>query len=167
MIGDADAMRAALRAPDGDRSLRRRRWLTALGAAGLADAAVMALYQMGVIRRLPDLPLPRFDSNAVVGSRAAYVLGTPDATLDALQLAATMALAGAGGTRASGRGPWLGVLLGLSTLGGALGAVAYLYEMIAKQKRACAYCIPAAAISFAMLPLGLAELRDGVARLRS
>lgn len=160
MIFDADAIRAELRAPDADPSLRRRRWLSVLGAAGLVDAAIMGLYQMGVIRRLPDPPLPHFDSNAVVGSRAAYVLGAPDATLGALQLAATLVLAGAGGTRKSGRSRWLGVLLGLSTLGGAVGAAAYLYDMIAKQKRACAYCIPAAAISFAMLPLGLAELRD-------
>lgn len=164
---NAGAIRSALRSPGGDRSLRRRRWLTALGALGLVDAAMMALYQLGVVRRLPDLPLPHFDSNAVVGSRAAYVLGTPDATLGALQLAATLALAGAGGTRKSGRSPWLGVALGASTIGGAIGAAAYLYDMIAREKKACAYCIPATAISFAMLPLGLAELRDGAMALRS
>ena len=162
---DADAIRAALRAPDGDRSLRRRRWLTALAAAGLVDAGIMALYQMGVIRRLPDPPLPHFDSGAVIGSRAAYALGAPDATLNVLQLAATMVLAGAGGTRASGRSPWHGLILGLTTLGGAVGAAAYLYNMIARQKRGCVYCLPAEAISFAMLPLGLGELREAVGAL--
>ncbi len=137
-------------------SLKRRRRLTWLGALGLVDAAIMSLYQMGAVRHLPDPP--GFDSDHVVGSRAAYFFGAPDAPLNALSLSATLILAGAGGSRASGRRPMFDVLLGASVLGHAAGALFYLWDMIAREKKACAYCIPALLINLSLLPLGLAEI---------
>ena len=137
-------------------SLRRRRALTWLGALGLMDSAVMTLYQMGAIHHLPDPP--GFDSDRVVGSRAAYFFGTLDAPLNALATSATLILAGAGGEP---RPPIFDVLLGGTVVANAIGAAAYLFDMVAREKRACAYCIPAALISLGMLPFALPELRRG------
>ena len=48
-----DQMRSAWR--DGDEpSLRRRRKIASLAVLGLVDFGIISLYQMGVIRSLPD-----------------------------------------------------------------------------------------------------------------
>src|SRR5439155_19108873 len=117
-------IRGSLRRGDSP-SLRRRRKLAWLGAAALIDSAVMTLFQMGALRHLPDLP--GFASDAVVGSRAAYALGTPDAPLNALSTSVMLVLAGAGGEP---RHPMFDVLLGASVVANAAGAVAYLADMI-------------------------------------
>src|SRR5207245_8878102 len=86
-------IRKSLRRGDSP-SLRRRRKLAWLGAAALIASAVMTLFQLGALRHLPDPP--GFASDAVVGPRAAYDLGTADAALDALSTSATVVRAGAG-----------------------------------------------------------------------
>jgi hypothetical protein len=73
-------------------SLKRRRAITWLGAAALIDSALMTLQQMGAIRHLPDPP--GFHSDEVVGSRAAYIFGAPDAPINALSTSVTLVLAG-------------------------------------------------------------------------
>jgi len=133
-------------------SLKRRRAITWLGAAALIDSALMSLQQMGAIRHLPDPP--GFHSDEVVGSRAAYILGAPDAPINALSTAVTLVLAGAGGEP---RRPMFDVLLGVSVLANAAGALFYLGDMIFREKRACAYCIPAALFSLGMVPLALPD----------
>jgi uncharacterized membrane protein len=145
---NAESLRRELQSRRPDRKLRRRRTLVTLAALGLVDAALMALHQFGVIRHLPDPP--GFHSDEVVGSKAAYLPGTPDSTLYALQLSSVLALAGARRDR----------LLLADVLGGAVGALFYLGDMIFREKKACAYCIPAAAISLAMVAPALALLRD-------
>ena len=56
-----------------------------------------AAYQHGVIRRLPEPPLPFLDAETVDASGAAYeLLRTPEASLGLLSNAATLALAGMG-----------------------------------------------------------------------
>ena len=133
--------------------LKRRRAIAVLCAAGLVDAALMALKQFGAVKKLPDLPLKGFDSDAVVSSKAAYVLGTPDSSLGALSYAVTLALNG-----------WLRpsrtwkFLFGASVLGGAIGAAGYGWDMISREKKACAYCIPALLINLSLVPLAMSEL---------
>ncbi|HEX9103531.1 MAG TPA: vitamin K epoxide reductase family protein, partial [Polyangia bacterium] len=90
----------------------RRRWIARLAALGLVDAAAMSLLQTGSIRRLPDLPLRGFDSQRVVSSPAAYVLGVPDATLGAAQYAGTLVLASLVDTPRLRRRGWWPLLLG-------------------------------------------------------
>ena len=45
--------------------IERRRKLVALSVAGLADFNIISLLQSGVVRRLPDIPYPIFDTNAL------------------------------------------------------------------------------------------------------
>ena len=53
------------------KSVRARRRIAALAGALAADFAVIGMRQYGAIRKLPDLPLRGFDSNAVITSPAA------------------------------------------------------------------------------------------------
>lgn len=63
--------------------------MSALGA--------VALYQTGVLNRLPDPPLPCFDSARVTRSKQAYRLfGIPDGALGLASYGLTLALAATG-----------------------------------------------------------------------
>jgi uncharacterized membrane protein len=156
---DVDAIRAELR---GGRSpsLQRRRWIGTLAALGLADFAIISLYQIGVIRHLPDPPGKLFHSDKVNASAKAYAMGLPDGTAGAGLYALILMLASAGGTRRTGRHPIFDLLLGGAVAAGVVGAFQYLYDMIRNQERACPYCITGAALNFGMLPFVVPELAE-------
>jgi uncharacterized membrane protein len=131
------------------KDLEKRRTIAALSAIGLVDFAFLSLYQSGVIRRLPELPIKGFDSNKVNAATEAYQMGAPDATISACVYASNMVLATAGGTEASGRKPVFDLLLGSAIAGNAAGALYYLHNMIFQQKKVCPYCVVGAAINLA------------------
>lgn len=147
-------------------SLRNRRRIGLLAAVGLVDFAVISLYQIGVIRRLPDLPGRVFDSNQVNASRKAYQLGVPDGTTGAALYAGILILAAAGGSRGSGRVALLDLLLGAAVASGVAGAGIYLRDMIVEQAKACPYCLLGAGINLAMVPAAWPGVREGVRSLR-
>lgn len=160
MSARASALRTALR--EGRTPfLRRRRALALLCAAGLLDATVIALRQLGAIGPLPDPPGP-FDSDAVVTSPPAYALGAPDAALGALAHATALALCGAGVTaegRPAGRGwSWL---LAAAVGGAAAGTWAYNAVMLRRPARLCPYCLLAGGLSLGAAALVVGELRAG------
>src|SRR5688572_20874539 len=106
----ADAVRAELQNGP-SRSLKRRRRLALLSSVALADSALVALRQMGVVRHLPDPPGRLFDSDAVTGSRAAYVFGLPDAAIATTAYALNLVAASAARTRPGRRSVWSILLL--------------------------------------------------------
>ena len=128
--------------------LERRRKVIVLSALGLVDFSIISLYQAGVIKRLPDLPYPVFDSNTVNASEDAYIMGVPDGPVSAAVYAATMVLASAKGDEHSGRKPVFDLLLGATVFANACGAAFYMYTMIFKQKKICLYCVTGALINF-------------------
>lgn len=138
----------------------RRRQIALLSAIGVVDMGIVSLYQIGVIRKLPDLPGAVFDSNKVNTAKSAYVMGLPDGPVSLGLYALNMILASAKGSHRTGRSPLLDLLLAGAVLGSVGGTVAYLYEMIFKQKKACPYCLVAAGLNIAMLPLVFKEARD-------
>lgn len=142
------AIRQELLSGESD-DLKRRRKLIALSALGLVDFSIISLYQTGVIKNLPDIPHPLFDSNKVNTAPDAYMMGIPDAPISAVVYATTMVLASAGGSEDSGRKPILDVMLGGAVAGNAAGAAYYLYNMAFKQKKICLYCVTGAVINFA------------------
>lgn len=157
----ADALRTVL-LNERSASLRRRRGIAVLSALAMADAAVVALRQLGAIGPLPEPPGP-FDSDDVVTAPEAYALGVPDAALGALVHGAALALAGAGvGT---GRGRRIGALLLAATVGaGAVGTWAYNALMFTRHSRLCPYCLTAGALSAGAVALVVPE---AVASLRA
>lgn len=144
----AAAIRDELRTSHTD-DMDKRRTILLLSALGLVDFSIISLYQTGVIKKLPDLPLAIFDSNKVNASKGAYQFGVPDGPVSATVYALTMVLASAGGSSRSGRKPVMDALLGAAVAGNAGGALYYLYDMVFKQKKVCLYCVTGAAINIA------------------
>ena len=52
--------------------LHRRRWLVGLSLLGVAVGQIVALFQTGIVRRLPDPPVGPFDSGRVDAPDYAY-----------------------------------------------------------------------------------------------
>ena len=92
--------------------LDHRRTAAALTLVGMASLGVIALYQLGLLRRLPEPPLPGLDAEKVNGSAEAYKLfNTPDAVLGLGSYAATLGLAAMGGADRAQTQPWLPLAL--------------------------------------------------------
>lgn len=127
-----------------------RREIAALAAVGLLDFTLISLFQLGYIKKLPDLPGKFFDTKKVNSSKDAVILGLPDGVISLAAYTATILLATAA-TRFKKQSRILDVAMGGVLLGQAAGAGQYLINMAVVQKKACIYCIAGAAINFASL----------------
>lgn len=150
---DTVALKSKWRAANGDQEVVSKRKLILLSVLGLVDFGIITLYQTGIIRKLPDIPLKVFDSNQVNAAPSAYQFGAPDGAIGALAYASTMVLASAGEKKDKKKADALDLLLAGTVAGNAAGAAYYLYEMAFKQKKACVYCLAGAAINFASVAL--------------
>ena len=102
-----------------------RRAGVVLALVSMTSLAIVALYQFGVLKRLPEPPLPGLDAEKVNGSKQAYqLLNTPDAVLGLGSYAATLGLAAMGGATRAQTQPWIPLALaakaGLDTLQAAM-----------------------------------------------
>lgn len=136
-----------------------RRTIAMIASALAAEFAVIGLRQHGVIRRLPDLPIRGFDSNAVITARSAYPLGIPDSTLAIAGLGAILAAASAQRPARGLRRRVLDAALLGGAAAGAGGALYYLHDMVVRQKRLCAYCLVAVTGFLALAPLAVRAVR--------
>jgi uncharacterized membrane protein len=139
---------------------RRRGWLVAVAAVAAADALIVALRQTGLIRRLPEPPGRIWDTNRVVTAPVAYALGVPDAPIASLVYLSIIGFATRLGSRHARRRPWSALGLAAGATGAAAGAAFYLWDMLAREKKLCPYCLGTATASFTLLPLALPELGD-------
>jgi hypothetical protein len=97
---------------DDCRFLLHRRIAMALTVVGMTSLAVISLYQIGFLKRLPEPPLAGLDSEKVNGSAEAFeILNTPDAVLGLGSYAVTLGLETFGGTNRSRSNPWLPLAL--------------------------------------------------------
>lgn len=164
----AGALRAALqhgRSSD----LTRRRLIAAVSLAGGASMAVVSLFQLGIIRRLPDPPLPGFDSGKVTSSDIAFGLTMPDAPLALTSFAANLALAGWGGAERARDTPWIPAAAAAKAAFEAVVSGWLLVQMRRRERAWCAYCLVAMAANMAVFALSLPEgwTALGKARARS
>lgn len=143
--------------------LRDRRAITCLSMAAAGCMRLITAYQMGIIRRLPDLPLPGFDAETVDASEEAYAhLEMPDAAIGLTSYAVTTALATAGpADRAHTPGrswlPW--VLLGKICVD-SVQAARLTRDQWTRHRSFCVWCLIAAAATWACLPFAAREARD-------
>jgi hypothetical protein len=80
------------------RFIAHRRMAVVLTVLGMTSLAVISLYQVGILKHLPEPPLPGLDAERVNGSAEAYkILNTPDAVLGLGSYAATLGLEALGG----------------------------------------------------------------------
>ena len=135
--------------------------LTAIGCMGL-----IALYQMGVIKHLPEPPLPGLDADKVDASDEAYShLQMGDAFIGLGSYAATMGLAAMGGKNRVKEQPWIPLALAAKAGVDALQAAKLTYDQYAKHRAACFWCLVAAAATFVTAALVVPEARAAAREL--
>lgn len=129
---------------------------------------IVGLYQVGVLRRLPDPPIDVFDSSKVDASDYAYRrMATPDGLMMVATYAVTALLAGAGGRDRAQQVPWLPVALAAKTLYDAGVTVKLAKEEWEDNQALCAYCQTATIASFASAMLSLPEAAEALGILKS
>lgn len=132
------------------RAAESRRTIGLLSAIGILDFVPISLYQLGVIRHLPDLPSDLFDSDFVNASKEAQVAGIPDGPVSLLMYAANLVLVGEALKKKKKRNVFDYLIAG-NALGQAAGGAYYLYNMATVQKKVCLYCVTGALLNFATL----------------
>ena len=143
--------------------LTNRRWIVGLSLLGAAAGQIVGLYQTGIIKHLPDPPIPIFDSDKVDASDYAYKRAqTPDALIMVVTYGITAALAGAGGMRRAETMPWLPLAMGAKALFDVGTAVKLAQEEWQDNKALCAYCQAATVASVASVALALPEMAKAV-----
>lgn len=136
--------------------------LTAIGCMGL-----IALYQMGVIKHLPEPKLPGLDADKVDASEEAYShFEMGDAFIGLGSYAATMGLAAMGPKDRAKTQPWIPLALAAKAGADAAQAAKLTYDQFAKHKAACLWCLVAAAATLVTAALTIPEARAAAAQLR-
>lgn len=127
---------------EGDNAdLIRRRWSIVLSMIGAGMGIIVSLYQTGIIRHLPDPPLPFFNSDRVDASEYAYSrLSTPDGLMMVTNYAITAWLAGTGGQDRARQNPALPIAMGIKVLIDAAVAAELAREEWSENQAFCAYC---------------------------
>lgn len=167
LLNDDEARRlsAQLRRSD-DRLLRYRRQIAGLSLVSSGAMAVVVLYQLGLIKRLPEPPLALLDADAVDAAPEAYArFETPDAALGLLSYALTLVLAAAGGEDRAGTRPWLPLLLLGKTLLDATEAGRLTVDQWIRHRAFCLWCLMGAAATMGTVPLALPEARAALQQL--
>ncbi|HWH70532.1 MAG TPA: vitamin K epoxide reductase family protein, partial [Candidatus Sulfotelmatobacter sp.] len=146
--------------------LAQRRGILVLSLLATGAMGLIALYQMGVIKHLPEPPLPRLDADTIDASPEAYErLSTPDATLGAASYATTMVLAAMGSKDRARRQPWIPLALAGKVTFDVLQALRMTRVQWTKYRAFCFWCLVSAAATFASAPLVFGETREALRRL--
>lgn len=147
--------------------LRRRRRAAGLLLGASSALGVVSLYQLGLIRHLPDPPLPGFDSDRVDASGEAFAVGlTPDGPLALVSYAASLMLVGLETADRAHERPWIPLALAGKLTLDAVGALGLTVEQLSRHRALCAYCLVAAGASVAAVPQALPEARAALRTLR-
>ena len=147
--------------------MNRRRWIFGLSIAGVGLAQIVSLYQVGIVKHLPDPPLDVFDSDKVDASDYAYKrLMTPDGVFMIFTYASTAWLAAAGGKDRAKQMPLIPVLMGLKAIVDVGANLELAREEWGDNKKLCAYCQAASVVSLAILALAVPEARSALKNLR-
>jgi uncharacterized membrane protein len=134
--------------------LRRRRGIVSLSLLASASMGLIALYQTGLIRHLPEPPLPMMDADKVDASAEAYrKFNVPDAILGLGSYAATMGLAAMGGKDRANEMPLIPLALAAKIAFDVANAAKLSIDQWTKHRAFCFWCLLAAAATFSMLPL--------------
>jgi len=142
-----------------ERDLNVRRAIIGLSLVGMGAMTAVSLFQIGVIKHLPDPPISGFDSDKVNSSDTAYALGVPDGTLSLASLAANIPLAAYGGENRAGEMPLVPLAAAAKASVEAAVAGWYFYQMPTKEKAWCGYCIVGALANFGIAALSLIEAK--------
>ena len=147
--------------------LEQRRAIAALSSLVSLCLGVVGLYQFGLLRRVPEPPLPFLRADAVDASGEAYQLfRTPDAALGLVSAGTTLVLAGIGARDRARTLPWVPLLALAKAAGDAASGALLTAEQLTKHRALCSWCTVAAAAQVAVLPLAVPEARAAWRSLR-
>ena len=141
------------------KGLKKRRGIIALSLIGMGAMTAVTLLQTGIIKHLPDPPLPDFDSDKVNSSDTAYALGVPDGALSLASLAANIPIAAFGGEDRHETMPILPIAAAAKSTVEAAVAGWYFYQMPAKEGKWCGYCIVGALANVGIAVLSFPEAK--------
>lgn len=148
------------------KQLRFRRGIIGLSLIGMGAMAAVSLLQTGIVKHLPDPPINSFDSDKVNSSDTAYMLGVPDGPLSLASLAANVPIAAFGGINRAQERPWIPLFAAGKAAVEAVVASWYFYQMPAKEKAWCGYCITGALANLGIFALTVPEAKEAIATLR-
>jgi hypothetical protein len=140
--------------------LGHRRLAASLTLVGMASLGAIALYQLGVFKRLPEPSISSLDAEKVNGSGEAYgILNTPDAVLGLGSYAATLGLIAMSGPDRAQAQPWIPLALAAKSGIDSLQAGALTGKSWFKFRALSLYSLVTALCTFLVLPLVIPEAR--------
>ncbi len=146
-----------LRAGSG-KFLRLRRGIVSLAMVASGSMGLITLYQMGIIKHLPEPPLPGLDADRVDASAEAYSrFLTPDGVLGLGNYAMTMGLAAIGGKDRAQKQPWIPLLLAAKVGFDLSQGIRLFFDQKTKYHAFCFWCLLAAGSTFVTVPLVIPE----------
>lgn len=126
----------------------------------------VALYQMGILKKLPQPRWRWFDAQKVNGSPQAYsILATPDALLGLVSYAMTACWAGVGSEKRWQTQPVLSIGMGLKVLADAAFASKLTADECTKFRSFSLWSLLVTGATFAALPLALPEAKAALGTL--
>ncbi len=150
-----------------DDALQRRRAVAGLTLLTISSMGLIALYQLGVLKHLPEPPLPGLDAEKVNGSAQAYGLfATPDAVLGLGSYAVTLGLAAMGGKRRAESRPWIPLALAAKAAADLLQAANLTRISWTNYRSLSLYSLIAVVATFATLPLVVPEAVTSFRKLK-
>jgi hypothetical protein len=149
-----------------DEFLPQRRGIVGLALVAVGSMCLITLYQMGIIKHLPEPPLPMLDADKVDASAEAYSrFETPDGILGIGSYAMTMGLAAMGGPDRAQKQPWIPLLLAAKVAFDTFQAIRLFRDQLTKFHAFCSWCLLTAATTLATIPLVVPETYAAVRQL--
>jgi len=135
-----------------------RRGIVGLAMVASGSMGLITLYQMGIIKHLPEPPLPGLDADRVDASAEAYSrFSTPDGILGLGNYAVTMGLAAMGGQDRAQKQPWIPLVLATKVAFDLSQAIRLFFDQKSKYHAFCSWCLLAAGTTLATVPLVIPE----------
>ena len=156
---DLEELRGQLRHGT-DGLLRRRRAIVGLSVFSSLVLGGIALFQIGLLKKLPDPPLPRFKADDVNGSLQAYsLLQTPDALLGMTSYSVTACLAGMGKQDRWKTTRWVPLAMGAKAICDAAMAGKLSVAQCTKLGKFSLWSLLVAGATFGTLVLSISEVK--------
>ena len=146
--------------------LALRRGIVGLAMVASGSMGLITLYQMGIIKHLPEPPLPGLDADRVDASAEAYSrFSTPDGVLGLGNYAMTMGLAAMGGKDRAQKQPWIPLLLAAKVGFDLSQGIRLFFDQKSKYHAFCSWCLLAAGSTVATVPLVIPETYAAIRHL--
>lgn len=163
---NAEELSRALRTSDHP-DLARRRMISGLTLGSIGIMGLITLYQMGIIKRMPEAALPYLNADKVDASEEAYArLAMPDGALGIVSYAVTLALASMAGPDRARTRPLIPLALTAKAAVDAIQAGQLTVDQWVRHRAFCSWCLLTAGITFAVLPMTIPEARSAWRSLR-